>query len=97
MSCDVGEEAAWREGRGECWTTLGCVEWVAEVVTVDKGILTSASPLGRLFFFLKHTTQQTTPIRTVAATIITITTAEGLEPEDKQDQKKKRLSNLREK
>jgi len=56
------------------------VEWVAEVVTVDSGILTSASLFGRFFRFLKHTTQQTTTIRTVTIRIMTRTTAvEGLE------------------
>jgi len=80
LSCSVGVEGAWREGFGEGWTTLGCVEWVAEVVTVDSGILTSASLFGRFFRFLKHTTQQTTTIRTVTIRIMTRTTAvEGLE------------------
>lgn len=90
MSCSVGVEGAWREGFGEGWTTLGCVEWVAEVVTVDSGILTSASLFGRFFRFLKHTTQQTTTIRTITIRIMTRTTAvEGLEPEDKQEQTSK--------
>ena len=97
MSCNAGAEGAWREGRGEFWTTLGawregrgeccatpgCVARLAEVVAVDSGILTSASLFGGFFFFLQHTTQQTPVMRTATLTIMTITTAEGLEPEEK--------------
>lgn len=101
MSRNVGAEGAWGEwwttlGCGECWTTLGCGEWVAEVLTVDSGIRTSASAFGRFFRFLKHTTQQTTPIRTVTITIMITITAEEPEPEDKEQisEWKKRLGNL---
>lgn len=92
MSRNVGAEGAW----GEWWATLGCGEWVAEVLTVDSGIRTSASVFGRFFRFLKHTTQQTTPIRTVTITIMITITAEEPEPEDKEQisEWKKRLGNL---
>lgn len=92
MSLNVGAEGAW----GEWWATLGCGEWVAEVLTVDSGIRTSASVFGRFFRFLKHTTQQTTPIRTVTITIMITITAEEPEPEDKEQisEWKKRLGNL---
>lgn len=79
MSLNVGAEGAWGEWCGEWWATLGCGEWVAEVLTVDSGIRTSASVFGRFFRFLKHTTQQTTPIRTVTITIMITITAEGPE------------------
>jgi len=51
---------------------------VAEEVIVDNGILTSASALRR-FFFLKHTTQNIPPTKTVTATTIITITGEGLE------------------
>lgn len=88
MSRSVGAEGTCGERCGECWTLLGCVEWVAEVLTVDSGIRTSASLFGRFFRFLKHTTQKTTPNSTVTITIMTTITVEGLEPEDKQQTSK---------